>query len=306
MKRYIVFLFIIISLGVALAARAGTPVEFNPVISTAWLHKNIGDPSIIVLDIRKVEDYIEDHIPGSISLTFNAWRTMEDNLGCQLPQKDELADTVCSIGAGKNTHIIIVGKTDTDIDRVNATRVAWTLKYAGIQKLSILEGGYNKWVNENKPVTEKVTKRAQSKSECAWKDHVLATRKDVVASCAGKAAVTIIDTRPAIQFAGRTACPTVKRKGHIPGAVNLPYSLVFTKDGMFENKERLRALASQHVGENKDREIIVVCSNGQFASAWWFALSEILEYKNVRIYDGSMEDWCCDLTSPLSGGPAGQ
>ncbi len=305
MKRYIVFLFIL-SFSVVLTATTGIAVEVNPVISTAWLQENIDNPSMVVIDIRKVEEYKEGHIPGSISLTFNAWRTMEDNLGCQLPQKDELADIVCSIGAGKNTHIIIVGKTDTDIDHVNTTRVAWTLKYAGIRKLSILQGGYNKWVNENKPVTDKVTKRTKGMLGCEWNDRVLATRKDVAASCAGNPAVTIVDTRPAGQFAGQTACPTVKRKGHIPGAVNLPYSLVFTKDGMFENKGHLQAIASQHMGENRDREIIVVCSNGQFASAWWFALSEILEYKDVRIYDGSMEDWCCDLTSPLSGVPAGQ
>jgi thiosulfate/3-mercaptopyruvate sulfurtransferase len=128
----------------------------------------------------------------------------------------------------------------------------------------------------------------------------------VAASCKGKSEATIVDTRPATQFAGLTTCPGVKRKGHIPGAVNLPYSLVFTKGGAFEGKPALQAMASKHVGDNRNREIIVVCSNGQFASSWWFALSEILGYKDVRIYDGSMEDWCCEEGSPLDVVPDGQ
>ena len=305
MKRCIVFLLIMILGVLMVTATSDAAAGINPVVSTIWLSENINNSSMVVIDIRKVEEYREGHIPGSISLTFNAWRTMEGSLGCQLPQKDDLADTVCSVGAEKTTHLIVVGKTDTDTDRVNVTRVVWTLKYAGIQKVSILDGGYNKWVGERKPVTEKVTKRAKNSLSCEWKDRVLATRKDVAASCAGKVPATIVDTRPAAQFSGRTACPTVKRKGHIPGAVNLPYSLVFAKDGTFESKDRLQAMASKHVGDNRMKEIIVVCSNGQFASAWWFALSEILEYKDVRIYDGSMEDWCCEEGSPLAVEPEG-
>ena len=306
MKRCIVFLLIMILGVLMVTATSDAAAGINPVVSTIWLSENINNSSMVVIDIRKVEEYREGHIPGSISLTFNAWRTMEGSLGCQLPQKDDLADTVCSVGAEKTTHLIVVGKTDTDTDRVNATRVVWTLKYAGIQHLSILEGGYNKWVREGRPITGKVTKRARSSLTCEWKDRVLATGKDVADSCAGKAAVVVVDTRPEAQFAGRTACPTVKRKGHIPGAVNLPYSLVFTKDGLFETKGRLQAVAAQYVGGDRSREIIVVCSNGQFASAWWFALSEMLEYKDVRIYDGSMEEWCCDETAPLTVVPERQ
>jgi thiosulfate/3-mercaptopyruvate sulfurtransferase len=91
----------------------------------------------------------------------------------------------------------------------------------------------------------------------------------------------------------------LKKRGHIPGAVNLPYELVYTKDGTFENRETLRSLASKVVGDSREREIIVLCCNGQFASAWWFALSEILGYKDVKVYDGSMEDWCGDENAPL-------
>ncbi len=296
----------IAAIGWSLLAVICSAAPHDPVVSTGWLQKHIDNGSLIVLDIRKVEEYRESHIPGSISLTFNAWRTTDENMGCQLPMKDELEDKVCSMGADVNSHVVIVGKTDTDVACVSATRVAWTLRYAGIRNLSILDGGFGKWVREGRPLAEKVTKRAKSDFRCGWNESVLATKKDVMDSCACKGQDAIVDTRPVAQFTGKVACPSVKRKGHIPGAVNLPYSLVYTKDGMFESRESLQALASRHIGKNKERKTIVVCSNGQFASAWWFALSEILGYRDVKIYDGSMEEWCCDQAAPLAVNPSGQ
>jgi thiosulfate/3-mercaptopyruvate sulfurtransferase len=58
-------------------------------------------------------------------------------------------------------------------------------------------------------------------------------------------------------------------------------------------------LASKGVGDAKDKEIVLLCCNGQFASSWWFALSEVLGYRDVKIYDGSMEEWCRDPEAPL-------
>ena len=89
------------------------------------------------------------------------------------------------------------------------------------------------------------------------------------------------------------------KEGHIPGAVNLPYFLVFKKDGTFEDTKKLKFLATRAVGDAKDKEIIVLCCNGQFASSWWFALSEMLGYRDVKIYDSSMEEWCGDKDMPL-------
>jgi len=104
----------------------------------------------------------------------------------------------------------------------------------------------------------------------------------------------IVDTRPEKFFSGKEPDPKLKRVGHIPHAVNLPYSLVFKKDGTFEEKRILQARAYSKISYNKDRQVIVLCCNGQYASSWWFVLSELLGYKKVAIYDGSMEEWSRD------------
>jgi thiosulfate/3-mercaptopyruvate sulfurtransferase len=301
MKRYTVCLIALVYISVVFATICKAGNTTGSLVSTMWLGENMFNHGVTIVDIRKVEEYKEGHIPGSISLTFTAWRTAEKNLDCQLPAWDDLEDTVCSLGLHEDSHIVIVGKTTFDQDLVNTTRVAWTLKYAGVKSLSILDGGYTKWISENRPVSITTTRPAKGSFRRNFNSRILATKKDVSLSCDRKAA--IVDTRPSTQYTGETVCATVRKKGHIPGAMNLPYSLVFTKEGGFEAKDRLQAITSRFIGDDRNREIIILCTNGQYASSWWFALSEILDYKDVRIYDGSMEEWCCDETSPLATEP---
>ncbi|HOP86655.1 MAG TPA: rhodanese-like domain-containing protein [Syntrophorhabdaceae bacterium] len=290
MKRCIFLLFFIVIFFYPLITSYGQD-NFEPILSTEWLKKNMDNPSVIILDIRGVQEYKEGHIPGSVNLTFTAWRTMEKNLDCQLPPEDELNDTVCSIGLQKYKHVIIVGKTSTDLDCVNMTRVAWTLKYAGIKGLGILNGGFNSWQTHNLPIQTGWQTKEKARQKCKWDKSVVATKEHLIKVMDTAA---IIDTRPEKFYIGLETDPKTKRKGHIPKAINLPYSLVFKKDGAFEDKKKLMSIAYKTIGDNREREVIVLCCNGQYASSWWFVLSEVLGYKKVSIYDGSMEEWCRD------------
>ncbi|HQP51062.1 MAG TPA: rhodanese-like domain-containing protein [Syntrophorhabdaceae bacterium] len=288
---FFVFSMILISSEIVLAENTNLSI-----VSAEWLYKNLQNESVFVLDIRKVEDYKEGHIPGALSLTYAAWRTTDNNLSCQLPHKDELTDTVCYSGMRADTHVIIVGNTDTYQQRINATRVAWTLKYAGIKRPSILDGGFKKWARYNYPISTEWVKRQRSKYRCQFNENVV-TSKRVLESHLKD--VAIIDVRPERLYKGLIEDPMLKRKGHIPGAINLPYTLVFKQDGTFEDREKLESIATKALGNSKDREIVALCCTGQFASSWWFVLSEVLGYKNAKIYDGSMEEWCGDKNAPL-------
>ncbi|MDD5243385.1 MAG: rhodanese-like domain-containing protein [Syntrophorhabdaceae bacterium] len=270
--------------------------QLPSVVSASWLNENLNNPKLLVLDIRKIEDYREGHIPGALSLTYAAWRTMGESLDCQLPHRDELSDTICSSGINADTYVVIAGNTDLVRQLVNATRVAWTLKYAGVKRPAILDGGYKMWLVKNYPVTKDWVKRPKSYYKCKWNKSVLATKEYITSHFKELA---IVDTRPEKLYRGEVSDPMLKRKGHIPGAINLPYSLVFHRDGSFTNPDALKHIAMHSVGNDQDKGIVVLCCNGQFASSWWFVLSEVLGYKNVSIYDGSMEEWCGDKDAPL-------
>jgi thiosulfate/3-mercaptopyruvate sulfurtransferase len=296
MRKRLACVFVLTLLLVVGLETYGADHPTGPVVSVAWLQKNLGNPDITVVDIRRVEDYRVGHIPGAVSLTFTAWRTMTKDLECQLPHKDDLNDTVCSIGLCKKSAVILVGKTDTHENCATVTRVAWTLKYAGILHPAILDGGYDEWVRRTGVLSTETVKPTKTDRKCEWNDSVVAT-KDNVKEGLGK--VLLLDARPVEQFKAGATPGALKKTGHIPGAVNLPYTFVFKADGTFEDRAALEAHASRAVGEDKNTTIIALCCVGKRSSTWWFVLSEILGYRDVRLFDGSMEEWCRDKDAPL-------
>ncbi len=251
---------------------------------------------MVIADIRKVDEYKEGHIPGSVNLTYAAWRTMDGRASSQLPFDEDIQDTLRSAGICREHSVVIVGNTDTDLDRAHPERVAWTMKYAGIVDIAVLDGGYNRWKAENRPVTSGWAKVPSCEYCCEWNRGVLCS-KDCLRKKLGKA--VIVDTRLPGYFYGKAEDPKAKRRGHIPGSVNLPSSLVFRVDGLFQDRENLARHASLVVGDDKKKDVIVLCCTGRYSPVWWFVLSEVLGYEKVSVYDGSMEEWCGDSSAPV-------
>jgi len=305
MKKIKVFsYFLVIFLFLPLAAIAE---EFSPVVSTDWLQQNLDNPKLIIVDIRKVEDYRTAHIPGAISVFYGTWAIKKGDIDNQLPEDDELVDILSSSGIGPDSIVVVAGATESGPDRVNATRVAWTLKYAGVKTVGILDGGHTKWIiREKRPVSTDVVKPKAKPYQGKFNKNLLAT-KDYVTSQLGKA--LIVDVREPEFFNGKNKLPFVAKAGRIAGAVNLPTAQVFDKYPPGEHLEtccytlkpdlQLKNMASGVVGNDLSREIIVYCDTGRVASTWWFILHEVLGYKNVRNYDGSMQEWSKDPNAKI-------
>ncbi len=283
---------------VLLTNAAGFPADRGEaIVSTGWLADNLNNTRLIIADIRKVDEYKEGHIPGSVNVTYNAWRTTEKGISCQLPFKEDIEEALRSAGIGPASIVVIVGKADTDLDRAHPARVAWTMKYAGIANIAILDGGYNKWKAEDRPTTGGWVKAVPSSYCCNWNKDVLCS-KECLKKKVGR--ITIVDTRLHRYFSGKVKDPGAKKKGHIPGSVNLPYAFAFKKDGTFQDKDRLARYAVRSAGKDKKKELVVLCCTGRYSPTWWFLLSEVLGYENVSIYDGSMEEWCADVSAPMT------
>ena len=109
-----------------------------------------------------------------------------------------------------------------------------------------------------------------------------------------------VDVREPVLFSGMEKQEFVQKAGHIPGAVNLPASEAYTKLGTFKKKEDLERLAAAAVGRDKSREIFTYCDAGKCCPTWAFILTRVLGYKNVRLYDGSFEEWTKDSSLPVS------
>jgi len=282
-----------------LAAPAGAaPSEaLPPIVSVDWLEANLKNPKLIILDVRKVEDYREGHIPNAINTFHGAWAYKRGKLFTEVPDPDDLEDTIGSAGIGWDSWVVVVGNARTLREIYQVARVACTLRYAGLDDVAILDGGMDKWIRDKKILSTKVVSAKEKLFRGKFrKDHF--ADKEYVQSRMGK--IVLLDVREADIFTGKRKLDCITKLGHIPGAVNLPTSCAFNSDGTIKSKEALTALAEAAVGKDRSTEIVTYCDVGQCCPVWKYLMKRLLGYKNVRIYDGAMQEWTSDPDAPVT------
>jgi thiosulfate/3-mercaptopyruvate sulfurtransferase len=193
--------------------------------------------------------------------------------------------------------VVIVGGTANPVDQCFRTRVAWTLIYAGVKNVSLLDGGIEKWQHDKRAVSTEFKKPEEAECKGNLQKHLVVSKEQLIAALGN---VTVVDTRPADFFFGVAKAPTVAKPGHINGAVCLPSpGWILDSEGMMKKTEELAAIAEGVVGSDHAKEIMTYCNTGVFASGWWYFLSEVLGYKDVKLYDGSMEELAKDPNAPI-------
>ena len=267
-----------------------------PLVSTEWLNESLGNPGLIVIDVRNSEEYLCGHIPAAVNVPFAAWITARNGLDLEVPDTADLFETIGSVGIKTDSRVIVVHKTDNPYRLADAARVADTLLYAGVAGVSILNGGQDKWVRESRPVSYDLVKpeavEFRNKVDTTMfvtKDYVQRRLKEAV----------ILDARGAEVYFGLSKEANSARPGHIPGAKCLPAPWAWNTDGTYKNTDELRNMAAGAVGEPGPQEIIVYCGVGGYTSTWWFLLTQVLGYNNVKFYDGSAQDWSRDSDFPM-------
>jgi len=213
----------------------------------------------------------------------------------ELPPIDDLADVIGGAGIDKDSLVVVVGKTEKVPEQFDMTRVVWTLKYVGVPNAAILNGGQNQWDKEKKPLSQDMVK-AKAKPFKAVVNNNLFVDKAFVLDKIGKA--TIIDTRGPAFYEGKEKLPFVAKLGRIKGAVNLPVGQLYTPEGLYKDKATLAALAEKAAGKDLSKETILYCDTGKTATSWAFIMTEMLGYKDVKVYDGSSMEWLADPNAP--------
>jgi thiosulfate/3-mercaptopyruvate sulfurtransferase len=279
-----------------------------PIVTTDWLEGNLGQEGLVIVDIRSPDAYGAGHIPGSINEPFvtgfdpckgpsSHWIIGSDDcLWLQVPDVNDLFITVGNLGISGNSRVVVVTAPNPGeppfYGFANATRVALTLIYAGVKNVAILDGGYPKWVAEKKPTTT-VPRTATPVMYQSKVNKEMFVSIEYVRKHSGKS--VMVDARDADVYFGETTEFYAPKEGHIPTAKSLPTPWMWklNPDGTYTYKgiEILKAMASGVIGGDMNKEIIVYCGVGGYASSWWFILTQVLGYKNVRIFDGSAQEW---------------
>jgi thiosulfate/3-mercaptopyruvate sulfurtransferase len=265
----------------------------EPFVTTEWLQANLS--KVTVLDVRKVEEYNDGHIPGSINIFYGVWGIKKGVLLNELPSDDDLKDILSSAGIEPTTQVVVVSKGETMPLRTDATRVAWTLRYAGVENAAVLSGGIEKWIADKKPLSKDAVKPKAKPYRGKFNKQFLANKAYVMGAL-GKAVLG--DVRAPEFFKGEKKLEFVPATGRIKGAVNLPPGALFNADNTYKNKAEIEAIAKPIVGADLNKEIILYCDTGKVCTTWWLALNDLLGYKNVKVYDGSSMEWLADPAAP--------
>jgi thiosulfate/3-mercaptopyruvate sulfurtransferase len=297
MKRNIFLTAVLAVLLLAAPPVSGATRVIPPIVSADWLAANLDNPRLIVLDVRKVEDYKEGHIPKSISSFYRAWAYKRGELFSEVPEVDDLQDMIGEAGISMDSLIVVVGSVDSPRESYHSARVACTLQYAGIRNVALLDGGINAWIRARRPLTTDIRK-PEAKPFAANLQRQFLADKEYVKARLGK--VLLLDVREPEIFSGRKKLDCVSRAGHIPGALNMPTSCAFNPDGTFKTREQLAAIAETAIGRDLDREVVTYCDTGQCCPTWAFILRELLGYRNIHLYDGATQEWMSDPTAPVA------
>jgi len=283
MKRlFLSILFLVAQTGFVLAA--------GPLVDVEWLKQNLTADKQVILDVRPQKTHAKGHVPSAISAPYNkGWRKTIDGVIGMLPPEAEIVSHIRSLGIDNDEQVILLPHGNSSTDFGAATRIYWTFKVLGHDKVSILNGGYKAWNADNGALsTEPVVAEAGSFT-ANFRSELLASEVEVQNALGQN--IDLIDARPVAQFEGKSKSPVVAKAGTIPDANNLVQSKLYdVEHASFIDTVKLKKL-SVEAGLSENEASITFCNTGHWASIAWFALSEIQGRANVSMYDGSMTEW---------------
>jgi thiosulfate/3-mercaptopyruvate sulfurtransferase len=170
----------------------------------------------------------------------------------------------------------------------------WYFKLYGHQNVKLLDGGRKKWELDGRELSKETVERAPTTYTAADQDTSIRAFRDETIDAIG--VKNLVDVRSPDEFAGRLLAPAhlpqeqAQRAGHIPTAINIPWSKAANEDGTFKSDDELRALYGA-AGLDDGKDTIAYCRIGERSSHTWFALHELLGHQNVKNYDGSWTEY---------------
>ena len=241
-------------------------------ISAAEAKKLLTNKNTVIVSTRKAADYAKVHIKNAVNIRVDDLASTTEPKGI-LKNSAELANILGEKGIVPAKKIIIY---DTGSAK-GSGRLYWILKYLGFNDVKVLDGHMKAWRTARGPVTGAATKITAGTFTPKVNAKIFAKKADVKAK-AGTA--IIVDVRDDTEWSA----------GHINGAKHLEYKNVLTDAGKLKSKAELETLFT-NAGITKNKEIILYCATSVRAGIVFLALTTILEYPNVKIYDGAYNEW---------------
>jgi len=256
-------------------------------VTTDWLAANLEMKDLRIIDMRdSVKAYWENHIPGAVYVHPDALRWPDAGVPVKLMPLKDFADLLERLGISRNTYVVVYGEAGD----YKAPYFLWALDYIGHKYAGIVDGGFTKWQNEQRPLTQDYPKiRPQSYSVSAFRtQHGVRAELGDVKYAVQTGDTLILDARPHELYTGEQG--PWKRLGHIKGARHHFWGDDLNPDGTFKTEDALKKVYDE-LGITDDTRVIVSCGQGQMSAHTYFVLRYILGHKRVKNYDAGFNEW---------------
>ncbi|MGU3498450.1 sulfurtransferase [Mycobacterium sp. C31M] len=280
------------------------PIITRGVVSAEEIVDDLADPGLVVIEVHATRPE-GPLIPGARAVFWKdlAWHPLER----ELADGAELSRRLFDLGAGSGSRIVLAGEPTQF-----AAYVLWTLRVRGYDDVAYLDGGLEAWKAIGAPtaadlaVTRVPADQPLSVPQPTAAHEALRIGRDGVRDLLGSEDVVLLDYRTPQEYSGeRVSGPTApidhgaERHGRIPGARPLFFRELLDEHGRLKDRDQLQELVGRAVGGREPRLIVNYCRLSHRSTLGWIALSEVLGYDNVRVYDGSWTEWGSIVGFPI-------
>lgn len=279
----------------------------KPLTTTGWLADNLEADDLCIVDCSVVmrttddggytfvggaDEWREAHIPGSVFVDVLTELAAEDQpYPMMMPAPEVFATKMSALGVSDDSRVVLYDRSN----HAWAARVWWMLRYCGFDNAAVLDGGWNKWTAEGRPVSAERTAYPPGTLSIDVRPRLFATKREVLESLS-EPGTRIVNALSPDEHSGVSS--RFARAGRIPGSANVYcQTLVDPQTHAFVSEEALRD-AFGSAGALSAGRAITYCGAGIAASSDALALT-LLGHEDVAVYDGSLAEWTSDPDAPL-------
>ncbi len=269
-------------------------------VNSDWVEEHQRDDNVVLVEVDEdTTAYDGGHIAGAIKLDWK--KDLQDPVRRDFVTKEQFEKLLSERGISNDDTVVLYGGNNNWF----AAYAYWYFKLYGHKNVLLLDGGRKKWeLDARELTTETVTRPATSYTAEEPNPTIRAYRDEVVKAIGSK---SLVDVRSPDEYAGRLLAPAhlpqeqAQRGGHIPTAINVPWSKAANDDGTFKSDDDLQELYGE-AGLDFSKDIIAYCRIGERSAHTWFVLHEILGQPNVKNYDGSWTEYGSLVGVPVAVG----
>lgn len=269
-------------------------------VSADWVEENLNTPGVVIVEVDEdTSAYDTGHIENAVKIDWK--QDLQDPVRRDFVNREQFSDLLSARGISNDDTVVLYGGNNNWF----AAYAYWYFKLYGHRDVKLLDGGRKKWELDGRALSTAAVSRPATSYKAGEQDlSIRAFRDDAINAIGVK---NLVDVRSPDEFSGKILAPAhlpqeqSQRPGHIPGALNVPWSKAANEDGTFRSDEELAELYKD-AGLDGEKETIAYCRIGERSSHTWFVLQELLGHKNVKNYDGSWTEYGSLVGAPIELG----